>query len=87
MPLLTSPPALSAHTCVQLWYSAGMSKADSFTSVRLLESGRFQARHRPRNGAHASKTFDTEEEARAWLQQLKIKLATEQQPPQQERTP
>ena len=63
-----------------------MSKAKSFTSVRELESGRFQARYRPRNGQHAVRTFDTEEQARAWLAALSI-VNAEEQPAKRGRKP
>lgn len=55
-----------------------MSKAKSFTSVRELESGRFQARYRPRNAQHAVRTFDTEDQAREWLAALSVVNADEQ---------
>lgn len=50
-----------------------------FGNVRLLDSGRFQARYRPRNGAHvnAPETFDTQAEAEAWLDDLKQQLDEE----------
>lgn len=52
-----------------------------FGNVRLLDSGRFQARYRPRNGAHvnAPETFDTQAEAEAWLDTLKQELDEREQ--------
>ena len=47
-----------------------------FGSVRMLPSGRFQARYRPRSGPHftAPQTFDTEHQAQRWLEELRISI-------------
>lgn len=45
-----------------------------FTSVRRLPSGTFNARYRPRQGAHLTRTFDTEIKARQWLDSLREEL-------------
>lgn len=47
-----------------------------FGSIRELPSGRFQARYRPLNGEHvtAPETFETLEEAQAWLDTIKATL-------------
>lgn len=41
-----------------------------FNSVRYLPSGRVNARYRPRNAEHRTKTFDTLQEAEEWLESL-----------------
>lgn len=49
-----------------------MSKdRDPFTNVRRIPSGRYQARYRPRRNPHKTRTFDTEQEAREWLEKLR----------------
>lgn len=47
-----------------------MNARAPFTSTRTLPSGRVNARYRPRQAAHRTKTFDTMAGAAAWLEQL-----------------
>lgn len=51
--------------------NANMVSMRPFTSVRRLSSGTFNARYRPRQGKHLTRTFDTETEARQWLDSLR----------------
>lgn len=50
-----------------------------YGNVRLLPSGRYQVRIRPRNGVYltAPRTFDSEQEAQAWLNAMERKRDAE----------
>lgn len=41
-----------------------------FKSIRKLPSGRYQARYRPRQASHKSRTFDFKITAEKWLEEL-----------------
>lgn len=49
-----------------------MTYGKPFTSIRVLSSGRFNARYRPRQGTHQTRTFDFQEDAENWLDSLEI---------------
>lgn len=47
-----------------------MTYGRPFTSIRVLSSGRFNARYRPRQGTHQARTFDSQEDAENWLDSI-----------------